>query len=154
MRDKSDTVQRDYAPDYGKIPPHGRWQHFDVGGTPRVDKLMRSWTGIEAKESCRRLLDLFVVSVLLDAGADPEQTNFMLGNYTALHLAVALNDDIAKEALIRSGASLQTKSLKGETPMDLHGASPGLDLTGVQRTIDHLIRYRKSICLKGVMVKA
>lgn len=30
---------------------------------------MRSWTGIEAKESCRRLLDLFLVSVLLDAGA-------------------------------------------------------------------------------------
>ena len=30
---------------------------------------MRSWTGIDSKETCRRLLDLFLVSVLLDAGA-------------------------------------------------------------------------------------
>jgi hypothetical protein len=61
--------KRDYAPNFASIPPHGRWQHFDVGGTPRIDKLMKTWTGIDSKESCRRLLDLFLVSVLLDAGA-------------------------------------------------------------------------------------
>jgi hypothetical protein len=61
--------QRDYAPDFASIPPHGRWQHFDVGGTPRIDKLMKSWIGVDSRESCRRLLDLFLVSVLLDAGA-------------------------------------------------------------------------------------
>lgn len=63
-------AQRDYAPDYASIPPHGRWQHFDVGGIPRIDQLMGSWpSGLDARERTRRILDLFVVSVLLDAGA-------------------------------------------------------------------------------------
>ena len=62
--------QRDYAPDYHKIPPHGRWQHFDAGGRPRVDQLLASWpSSIDNQERTRRLLDLFLVSVLLDAGA-------------------------------------------------------------------------------------
>jgi hypothetical protein len=63
--------QRDYAPDYSKIPPHGRWQHFDVGGRPRVDQLLASWptSTVDSQERARRLIDLFVVSVLLDAGA-------------------------------------------------------------------------------------
>ncbi|KAF2455623.1 hypothetical protein BDY21DRAFT_416164 [Lineolata rhizophorae] len=63
-------IKRDYAPDYSSIPPHGRWQHFDVGGRPRIDQLMASWpSGIDAQERARRLIDLFLVSVLLDAGA-------------------------------------------------------------------------------------
>lgn len=64
------SIQRDYAPDYESIPPHGRWQHFDVGGRPRVNQLLQSWPSrIDAQERTRRLIDLFVVSVLLDAGA-------------------------------------------------------------------------------------
>jgi hypothetical protein len=63
-------LQRDYAPDYASIPPHGRWQHFDVGGRPRIDQLMASWPStVDNQERTRRLLDLFLVSVLLDAGA-------------------------------------------------------------------------------------
>ncbi|OQD88426.1 hypothetical protein PENANT_c004G01796 [Penicillium antarcticum] len=63
-------IKRDYAPDYESIPPHGRWQHFDVGGRPRVDQLLQSWPSrIDVQERTRRLIDLFVVSVLLDAGA-------------------------------------------------------------------------------------
>ncbi|KAL4993730.1 hypothetical protein BDV10DRAFT_17813 [Aspergillus recurvatus] len=63
-------IKRDYAPDYSSIPPHGRWQHFDVGGRPRVNQLLQSWPStIDAQERTRRLIDLFVVSVLLDAGA-------------------------------------------------------------------------------------
>ncbi|KAK3200923.1 hypothetical protein GRF29_213g410401 [Pseudopithomyces chartarum] len=50
--------------------PHGRWQHFDVGGRPRVDQLMASWPStVDNQERTRRLIDLFLVSVLLDAGA-------------------------------------------------------------------------------------
>lgn len=64
------ALQRDYAPHYHTIPPHGRWQHFDVGGTPRIDNLLKSWPDdVDAMERTRRLLDLFLVSVLLDAGA-------------------------------------------------------------------------------------
>ncbi|KAF2095986.1 DUF1688-domain-containing protein [Rhizodiscina lignyota] len=63
-------IKRDYAPDYASIPPHGRWQHFDVGGRPRIDQLMATWPStVDQQERTRRLIDLFVVSVLLDAGA-------------------------------------------------------------------------------------
>lgn len=62
--------QRDYKPDYQSIPPHGRWQHFEAGGRPRVDQLLGSWpSSIDNQEKTRRLIDLFLVSVLLDAGA-------------------------------------------------------------------------------------
>ncbi|OXV05401.1 hypothetical protein Egran_06830 [Elaphomyces granulatus] len=63
-------IKRDFAPDYQSIPPHGRWQHFDVGGRPRINQLLQSWpSAIDAQERTRRLIDLFLVSVLLDAGA-------------------------------------------------------------------------------------
>jgi hypothetical protein len=64
--------QRDFGPDkYDTIPPHGRWQHFDVGNVPRVQNLIDSWKtdGTDDLEVTRRLIDLFSVSVLLDAGA-------------------------------------------------------------------------------------
>lgn len=64
------SLQRDYAPEYQTIPPHGRWQHFDVGGRPRVDQMIQTWpSSVDAAEQTRRLIDLFLVSVLLDAGA-------------------------------------------------------------------------------------
>ena len=63
-------MQRDFAPDYAAIPPHGRWQHFNVGGRDRIADLLSSWPSkVDSSERCRRLLDLFLVSVLLDAGA-------------------------------------------------------------------------------------
>ena len=63
-------IKRDFAPDYHSIPSHGRWQHFEAGGRPRVDQLLSSWgSSVDAQERTRRLLDLFLVSVLLDAGA-------------------------------------------------------------------------------------
>ena len=62
--------QRDHATDYDSIPPHGRWQHFEVGGRPRLDQLLESWPStVDFQERTRRLIDLFLVSVLLDAGA-------------------------------------------------------------------------------------
>lgn len=62
--------QRDFAPDYSSIPPHGRWQHFNIGGKDRVTHLLQSWpSSVDVAERTRRLLDLFLVSVLLDAGA-------------------------------------------------------------------------------------
>lgn len=55
-----------------QIPPHGRWRHLDAG-RPRVEPLIEKWKASasppDTKEICRRLIDLFLVSVLLDAGA-------------------------------------------------------------------------------------
>jgi hypothetical protein len=63
-------IKRDFAGDYENIPPHGRWQHFEVGGRPRITQLLQSWpTTVDNQERTRRLIDLFLVSVLLDAGA-------------------------------------------------------------------------------------
>lgn len=63
-------MQRDFAPNYASIPPHGRWQHFNAGGRDRIAELLSSWPSkVDPSEQCRRLLDLFLVSVLLDAGA-------------------------------------------------------------------------------------
>lgn len=67
---RANGLQRDFAGDYSTIPPHGRWQHFEVGGRPRITQMLQSWsTTVDSTERTRRLLDLFTVSVLLDAGA-------------------------------------------------------------------------------------
>ncbi|KAI5459344.1 hypothetical protein BGZ63DRAFT_491553 [Mariannaea sp. PMI_226] len=67
------VIKRDFGPDrFNQIPPHGRWQHFNVGDVPRVDSLLSTWDhdGVkDKKEVTRRIIDLFFVSVLLDAGA-------------------------------------------------------------------------------------
>ncbi|MCJ1313000.1 hypothetical protein MMC25_006676 [Agyrium rufum] len=74
MRNFLETAKyvRDYAPEYHQIPPHGRWQHFDVGGRPRIEQLLATWPlTVDNQERTRRLIDLFLVSVLLDAGSGP-----------------------------------------------------------------------------------
>lgn len=67
------VLQRDFGPDrYHEIPPHGRWQHFNVGDVDRVGALITKWSNepnVDKMEITRRLIDLFFVSVLLDAGA-------------------------------------------------------------------------------------
>lgn len=66
------VIKRDYGPDkYDTIPPHGRWQHFEVGNVARVQPMLDEWrqAGCDDREVTRRLIDLFFVSVLLDAGA-------------------------------------------------------------------------------------
>ena len=57
-------VTRDSYPDL-QIPFHSRWRHFEAGGVDRKAELL---TGADA----RAMVDLTVVSVLLDAGAGPD----------------------------------------------------------------------------------
>ncbi|KIW15819.1 hypothetical protein PV08_05869 [Exophiala spinifera] len=64
------VISRDYGPDrYHEIPPHGRWQHFNVGGRDRISALLEEMNLADKLEEARVLVDLFLVSVLLDAGA-------------------------------------------------------------------------------------
>jgi hypothetical protein len=51
------------------IPPHSRFGHFDAGGVPRLSKLEAAFAALEPRERARRLVDVVVTSVLLDAGA-------------------------------------------------------------------------------------
>lgn len=66
----ANSLQRDYDAPFLSIPGHGRYQHFAVGGRDRIAQLLSTWpTNVDNTERCRRLIDLFLVSVLLDAGA-------------------------------------------------------------------------------------
>ncbi|KNE57453.1 hypothetical protein AMAG_03164 [Allomyces macrogynus ATCC 38327] len=66
-------IQRDYK-NPTDVPPHSRWRHFEMDGIDRIAELHKEWTvqGVENVEQARRVLDLFIVSVLLDAGAGNE----------------------------------------------------------------------------------
>lgn len=57
------------------IPIHGRFQHFGKGNPNRLPTLISIFEnemGLSKVEICKKLIDLFVISVLLDAGAGNE----------------------------------------------------------------------------------
>ncbi|POM65874.1 hypothetical protein PHPALM_18347 [Phytophthora palmivora] len=65
------VIRQSYpSPNEANVPFHSRWRHFEAGNPLRVDKMTSSWT-CDKLEKARRLLDLALVSVLLDAGAGP-----------------------------------------------------------------------------------
>lgn len=66
-----EIITRDYGENYDLIPAHGRWQHLNAGGHLRVEQLVGEWRAdqIDEVEISRRLVDLLVISVLVDAGA-------------------------------------------------------------------------------------
>ncbi|CAH7682682.1 hypothetical protein BY996DRAFT_7697085 [Phakopsora pachyrhizi] len=70
-------IQRDFGSDYKSIPPHGRWRHFLANGRDRISPFLKDWSAdpsVDPLEVSRRLVDLFVVAVLMDAGAGDEWT--------------------------------------------------------------------------------
>ncbi|MHC9296082.1 URC4/urg3 family protein [Mycobacterium sp. LTG2003] len=65
------ALTRNRYPDLN-IPYHSRWRHFEAGGIDRKGELDRSLTGLGTASRARSMIDLTVVSVLLDAGAGPD----------------------------------------------------------------------------------
>ncbi len=61
-------VTRTRYPDLD-IPFHSRWRHFEAGGVDRTALLNDRFAGLDASDRARAMIDLTVVSVLLDAGA-------------------------------------------------------------------------------------
>ncbi|CCI45879.1 unnamed protein product [Albugo candida] len=51
-----------------EVPFHSRWRHFEAGSPQRIPNMTAQWN-CDSIERARRLIDLVVVSVLLDAGA-------------------------------------------------------------------------------------
>ncbi|KAG5191911.1 hypothetical protein JKP88DRAFT_261810 [Tribonema minus] len=84
-------MDKDY-PSYDAVPFHSRLRHFEAGGIDRVTPLTNSWA-CGPMEEARRLIDLVVVSVLLDAGAGnkwrytEKGTNFKAGRSEGLGVA-------------------------------------------------------------------
>lgn len=62
------ALTRSRFPDL-RIPVHSRWRHFEAGGVDRRGDLAALFGAAGADERARAMIDLAVVSVLLDAGA-------------------------------------------------------------------------------------
>ncbi|MEO8483854.1 MAG: DUF1688 family protein [Acidobacteriota bacterium] len=69
-----EITRRNY-PD-GQVPYHGRYEHFRAGGIDRIQHLERALGYLTPEQRRRSLVDLVVVSVLLDAGAGDGWTYF------------------------------------------------------------------------------
>lgn len=69
--DEVADITRARYPDLN-IPYHSRWRHFEAGGTDRRAEFDTQTSGYDASERARAMIDLTVVSVLLDAGAGPD----------------------------------------------------------------------------------
>jgi len=65
------SLTRQTYPDLSRIPYHGRYRHFDVGGVPRLSNLDRKIAHFSADEQLAARFELVITSVLLDAGAGP-----------------------------------------------------------------------------------
>jgi hypothetical protein len=61
-------VTREAYPDL-RVPIHGRFRHFEIGGVDRIAQLREKLKGRSPVERAKSLIDLVVPSVLLDAGA-------------------------------------------------------------------------------------
>jgi hypothetical protein len=66
----AEVTQQNY-PDLTRIPYHGRYRHFDVGGVPRLAQFERKISKFSRDEQLAARFELVVTSVLLDAGAGP-----------------------------------------------------------------------------------
>lgn len=118
-------IERDYGSDYGSIPPHGRWQHINAGSHCRLENLVSQWRqdGVDEIEISRRLVDLILVSVLIDAGAgsmwkyqvDGETYSRSEGLAVAsFHMFIdgALSDDAAQDPHRVSGQRLKDMTME------------------------------------------
>jgi hypothetical protein len=65
------AVTRGRYPDLN-IPFHSRWRHFEAGGVDRKAELDARLATLDPAARARAMIDLTVVSVLLDAGAGPD----------------------------------------------------------------------------------
>jgi hypothetical protein len=54
------------------IPFHSRWRHFEAGGVDRKAQLDELLAGLDPALRAHAMIDLAVISVLLDAGAGPD----------------------------------------------------------------------------------
>jgi hypothetical protein len=68
VADRVATLTRKRFPDLN-IPFHSRWRHFESGGIDRKAELDALLAGRSVADRARSMIDLAVVSVLLDAGA-------------------------------------------------------------------------------------
>lgn len=123
-----EIIRPDYPSDeaLGKIPPHGRWQHINASNIDRMGKLIKEWRdkNFSENEICKKIIDLFVFSVLIDAGAGTswsyheESSNTTIGRSEGLAVASVnifcqgkLSDDPEDDPYKVNGSSLTSWTL-------------------------------------------
>lgn len=145
-------IQRDYNNDPAKIRPHGRWSHFLAAGRDRIEPLIASWrqAGTDELEVCRRMIDLTLVSVLLDAGAgswhfSEHDTGLKIGRseglaVASLHMFLGgLFSSSAAQKQQVDGTKL--KVTKASTVLEALQVSDDNPMPGAQGRVDLLIRF-------------
>jgi hypothetical protein len=70
VADRVAALTRERFPDL-QVPLHSRWRHFEAGGVDRRAELDAAMAGRSDRARAEAMIDLTVVSVLLDAGAGP-----------------------------------------------------------------------------------
>ncbi|TWU70550.1 hypothetical protein ED733_000975 [Metarhizium rileyi] len=152
----SGLIKRDYAAPFHGIPGHGRYQHFCVGGRDRIEELLDSWPeSVDSSERCRRLIDLFLVSVLLDAGAGTQWSYKSQDNGKVYRrsegLAVA-SLEMFKEGLFSGKTSNKfqvdkdgLKALTVEKLRDGLQSHPRNELAGLEGRTELLIRLADAL---------
>jgi len=65
------ALTRKNYPDLSRIPYHGRYRHFDVGGVARLAQFDAEIAEFSREEQLAARFELVITSVLLDAGAGP-----------------------------------------------------------------------------------
>jgi Protein of unknown function (DUF1688) len=114
------TVTRDVYADLARIPYHGRYRHFDVGGVPRLQAFSDKIAHFSDDERLAARFELVITSVLLDAGSGPawQYRGADGGTYTRSEgLAVASYELFAAGALGGSAAAPRADAV-GLTGLD------------------------------------
>lgn len=92
LRFVNELIDRDYK-QLDDIPPHSRWRHYQLGGRDYLAEFLATLK-VDKQEKARALVDLFFVSVLLDAGAG-DKWQFNLDN----KLKIGRSEGLALAAL-------------------------------------------------------
>lgn len=124
-----EVTNRNY-PD-GKIPYHGRYEHFRAGGIDRVAQLQEKLRAVPPIERAGALVDLVLISVLLDAGAGNAWT-FMengVGYPRSEGLALASLDMFSKGAFSDDPAKPLQATARGLAQITVEKISHGFQVS-------------------------
>jgi len=144
-------IKRDYGSDYASIRPHGRWSHFLALNKDRITPLLSQWkeAGVEKLEVCRRMIDLTVVSVLLDAGAGvvwkyTEKDGGSIGRSEGLAIASLdmFNSGLfsSDQANVHQVDAKKLKEVSSDSIVDAMQVGAGNEMPGAKGRADVLVR--------------
>ncbi|KAL8404200.1 hypothetical protein RB594_009165 [Gaeumannomyces avenae] len=152
----SQIIKRDYEAPFNTIPGHGRHQHFCVGGRDRISHLLSTFPeDVDNMEKCRRMIDLFLVSVLLDAGAGLHWSYKSAENGRVYRRSEGLA--IASLEMFKTGIFSSAKDNKYQVDKDGLAAltvdkvakglqsGPGNELAGLEGRTELLVRLGKAL---------